>query len=308
MEKVIITGPTGAIGIALIKKLIAEETFVIAVCHKGTSRIGNIPKSEYVDIVECDLEEIIRLPQLLNCNEKYGCFVHLAWAGTAGDARNDAGLQIKNIQYTIDAVEAAAELGCERFVGAGSQAEYGRFEGILKPDTATFPENGYGIAKLCAGQLSRIRCEQLELDHIWTRILSVYGPCDGENTLISSLVKKLRNGDRVSCTKAEQIWDYIYSEDAADAMIKLMQHGKNGKTYLVASGESRQLKEYIEIVKGCIDPRADIGYGEIPYSDKQVMNLRADISDLISDTGFSPRYGFEEGISKLLKWHQEGKI
>lgn len=298
-NKVIITGPTGAIGVALINKLISEGIHVTAVCRRNSARIDNIPRSGSVDIIECDLEEIIRLPELIGKADEYDCFFHLAWACTVGDSRNDVDAQINNIRYTMDAVEAAAKLCCRRFIGAGSQAEYGRCADVLRPDTPTFPENGYGIAKLCAGQLSRIRCEQLGIEHIWTRILSVYGPYDGENTLISSLIRKLKNGQHVSCTKAEQIWDYIYSDDAAEALYGIMKKGAPGKTYLVASGESHPLKHYIEIIKNCIDPNAVIGYGEIQYSPLQVMNLSADISELVDDTGFEPHFDFISGVKNI---------
>lgn len=83
-------------------------------------------------------------------------FFHLAWTGTVGAARNDMFQQNKNVEYALEAVELAASLGCKIFVGAGSQAEYGRVEGKLCADTPVFPENGYGIAKLCAGQMTRI--------------------------------------------------------------------------------------------------------------------------------------------------------
>ena len=55
----------------------------------------------------------------------FDTFYHIAW-GYTGAARNKSTrLQSKNIDYTLDAVEAAAKLGCKRFIGAGSQAEYG---------------------------------------------------------------------------------------------------------------------------------------------------------------------------------------
>lgn len=299
MERVIITGPTGAIGMALIKELTASGTEVVAVCHKGSPRIKNIPRSDHVQVVECDLSEIGSLPEQLDKEKGYGCFIHLAWAGAAGDARNDIGLQMDNIRYTLDAVEVAARLGCRRFIGAGSQAEYGRTNEILKPNTPTFPENGYGMAKLCAGQMSRLRCEQLGIEHIWTRILSVYGPYDSENTLISALVRTLKKGGHFACTGAEQIWDYIYSDDAAKAFVALMDNGIPGKTYMIASGESHPLKYYIDIVKDQINPDAVIGYGEVPYGEKQVMNLRADISGLTDDTGFRIKTDFAAGIDSI---------
>ena len=66
-------------------------------------------------------------------------FFHLAWAHTIGAGRNDMPAQIENIRYTIDAVRTAAAMGCRVFVGTGSQAEYGRVDGVLRADTPTNP-------------------------------------------------------------------------------------------------------------------------------------------------------------------------
>ena len=79
-------------------------------------------------------------------------FFHFAWLGTTGAARNDMYLQNQNVRYALDAVAAAKRFGCHAFIGAGSQAEYGQVEGLLTPETPAFPEMGYGIGKLCAGQ------------------------------------------------------------------------------------------------------------------------------------------------------------
>ena len=199
-------------------------------------------------------------------------------------------------------MEVAALLGCKKFIGAGSQAEYGRYEGKLNADVPAFPENGYGIAKLCAGQMSRIRCRQLGIQHIWTRVLSVYGPYDGENTMVISMIRRMLQGERPICTKGEQIWDYIYSRDAAKAFYLLGESGQDGKVYCIGSGQGIPLKEYISTIRKQIDESLEIGFGEVPYSDKQVMYLCADIRELQKDTGFGPEYSFEEGIRETIEW------
>lgn len=300
MERAIITGPTGAIGIALIQELIQKKVNVVAVCHKGSKRIARIPKSEFVKVVECNLEDLNKLPDIIN--DKCDVFYHFAWACTVGDSRNNTDAQVKNIQYTLEAVEAAAKLGCKKFIGAGSQAEYGRYEGYLNSLVPTFPENGYGIAKLCAGQMSRIRCMQLSIEHIWTRVLSVYGPYDGENTMVMSIIKQLLEKKCPSCTKGEQIWDYLYSKDAGKAFYLLGEKGISGKVYCVGNGQGKPLSEYIETIRNAIDKALPIGLGNIPYGDKQVMHLCADISELTNDTGFIPEYSFEEGILETIAW------
>lgn len=300
MKRVIITGPTGAIGMALIQKCIENNVEVTAVCHRGSARTARIPISDRVKVVECSLNEMDKLPKLLA--GRYDVFFHFAWACTVGEGRNDVEAQTLNIRHTMDAVETAAKLGCECFIGAGSQAEYGRVEGKLGDDTPVFPENGYGIAKLCAGQMSRLRCGQLGMRHIWFRVLSVYGKYDGEQTMIISSIRKMLSGESPEYTPAGQMWDYIYSEDAARAFYLAAEKGRNGAVYCLGSGRARPLREYIEIMRDETAPKLTLKFGEKPYAEKQVMYLCADISKLQNDTGFVPRVEFEEGIRETIEW------
>ena len=303
MKRVIITGPTGAIGMALIRKYTEMEAEVTAVCHRGSRRISRIPVSDRVRVVECSLDEMKTLPELLE--GRYDVFIHLAWACTAGEGRNDTDAQTQNIKYTMDAVEAAGRLGCTCFVGAGSQAEYGRVEGRLSAETPTFPENGYGIAKLCAGQLGRLRCSQLGIRHIWFRVPSVYGKYDGEQTMVMSSIRRMLRGESPEYTPAEQMWDYLYSEDAAQAFYLAAEKGKDGAVYCLGSGQAVPLKEYIEIIRDEIAPGLPLKFGARPYAEQQVMYLCADISELQKDTGFEPVVGFRDGIRETVQWMRE---
>lgn len=302
MERIIITGPTGAIGIALIRQCIQEGTEVYAVCRKNSKRIKRIPKHTRVHIREYDLDELkdISSSDIPKCD----VFYNLGWDGTTGESRNDMSLQLKNVQYTLDAVRTAERLGCKAFIGAGSQAEYGRAEGKLNESTPAFPENGYGMAKLCAGQMSRIECNKRGIKHIWTRILSVYGPYDNESSMIVQTIQKLLQGEKPVFTKAEQLWDYIYCEDAARALFLLGESGKGNKIYCIGSGNAHKLVDYIYILRNQINPEFPLGIGELPYGKKQVMYLCADIKDLQEDTGFQPKVSFEEGIRNTIIWQR----
>ena len=210
-------------------------------------------------------------------------------------------LQTKNIRYALDAVGVARRFGCKKFIGAGSQAEYGRVEGKLKPDTPTFPEMGYGYAKLCAGQMTKDYAHQLGMEHIWTRILSIYGPNDGKQSMIMSTIAKLLKGEVPKFTKGEQLWDYLYSDDAAKALHLLGEKGKDGKVYVLGSGQVHPLAEYICTIRDIVDPGAKIKIGAVPYSDRQVMHLEADIGAIKRDTGWSPLVEFKEGIIKIVQ-------
>lgn len=298
MQRAIITGATGAVGTALINELIKHNIEVLVILREGSLRNEHIPDHPLVIKKYCDLSNLFTIQY--DGNVKYDVFYHLAWMGTTGQARDDMYLQNLNIKYALDAVNMAKRFGCQTFIGAGSQAEYGRVEGLLKPDTPTKPETGYGIAKLCAGQMTREYAKKLGVGHIWVRILSVYGPYDTENSMVMSTINKLKNNIVPLLTKGEQMWDYLYSADAARAFYLLGEKGIYGKTYVLGSGKAKPLKEYIEEIHSVTNPDCDISFGAIPYAEKQVMHLQADITEIRKDTGFEPAVEFKTGIETLI--------
>lgn len=299
MKRVIVTGATGVIGTALINELINNNIEVLAFCRKDSTRNKNIPVNSLVQTIYCDLTDLAQIQNITG--KKYDVFYHFAWIGTTGAARNDMYLQNKNVAYSLDAVGAAKRFGCHTFIGAGSQAEYGRAEGVLTSDTPVFPETGYGIAKLCAGQMTRGYAHQFGMKHIWVRILSVYGPNDGAQSMVMSTINKLKAGETPQFTKGEQIWDYLYSGDAARAFRLVGEKGIDGKTYVLGSGVARPLSEYIEDIRKTVNPSVGIELGVIPYGEKPVMHLCADTSELTADIGWKAEKVFADGIASILE-------
>lgn len=303
MKRAIITGATGAVGTALVKELITNNVETLVLCREGSRRNHQIPDHPLVTRKHCSLDQLASIEN--DTGKDYDVFYHFAWMGTIGDARNDMYLQNQNVRYALDAVGAAKRFGCKKFIGAGSQAEYGRVEGVLKPGTPAFPEMGYGIAKLCAGQMTRELAHQCGMEHNWVRILSVYGPNDGAQSMVMSTIHKLQNGEVPQFTKGEQMWDYLYSGDAARAFRLVGEKGINGKTYVLGNGKARPLADYIKIIRDEVNPKAKLELGAIPYAPKQVMYLQADVEELRRDTGFKPEMRFDEGIKKILEGMRE---
>lgn len=319
MKKAYITGPTGAIGLALIDKLNSEGINVTVFVRPDSERAERLIAEgafSNVKVVKCDLSGLKDLSTasglVADLNSDESVFYHLGWMGTSGESRMDMRLQLKNIEYTIDAVELAGRLNCKRFVGVGSQAEYGRTPLDLNSYSSCNPENGYGVAKLAAGKMSLIRAKQLGLEHVWTRVLSVYGKGDNENTLIASLISNLCRGESAHCTKGEQIWNYINSKDAAEFLRRLGDaEGADGNTYLIAGTEKHILRKYMETVRKIVaeetnDRSVRIMYDK-PYPEGQVMHLSADISETVAVTGYTPQIQFEDGIRELVKTKLNGK-
>jgi len=297
MEKIAITGATCMIGSAIARCALERGMDVLCVIRKDTGRLDSLPKSERIKIVYADIAEYAGL----DISGGYDVFYHLAWEKTFGASRDDADTQAANIQYTLDAVRLAKRLGCKKFIGAGSQAEYGTVTEQLTCGTPVNPLSGYGIAKYAAGRLSGLLCSQLGLQFNWMRILSTYGPLDGGHTLIMYAINELRAGRSPAFTKCEQIWDYLYCDDAARAFLAVGSSGVDGKTYPLGSGNPRRLSEYLESLRDAVNPNGVLQFGKKEYYPHQPMYLCADISELENDTGWRPEVSFEDGVRKIIQ-------
>lgn len=297
MKKIAITGATGQIGLALVDIAIKHNCEVVCLVNPNSPRDAKIPKHPLVHTEECALSEYHSFsPKTNSCD----AFFHLAWANTLGASRDNIQSQIHNIQYTLDAINLAQRMGCNVFVGAGSQAEYGTVDKPLTPYTPCFPTSGYGIAKHAAGLLAKLRCKELSLRFNWIRVLSIYGKNDSSQTLISYLFEELSSNRKPALTLCEQQWDYLHSDDAGQAFWHIGKSGKDGKTYVLGSGQGQELRHYVEEIYRQTKASCGLGFGEKSYYPHQPMHLVADISELTKDTGWTPKISFEEGIAKFF--------
>lgn len=312
MQSIILTGATSMLGIALIQSCLKRGTRVTALVRENSQKLAALPDSPLLTVHPCELDNLKNLLAgplsalgILQSAQNADAFYHLAWGSTSHTGREDARAQAANIDTTLDAAELAARLSCKRLVGAGSQAEYGRKDHAIREDEPVAPETAYGAAKYAAGKLSAQRCAELGMEHVWTRIFSVYGPYNAKSTMVMSVIGTLLKGETPALTPCGQMWDYLYSADAGEALYLAGEKGQPGKTYNIGSGAIRPLSEYVEELKNTIDPALKLGIGQNPYSPKQVMHLLADITALKEDTGFAPQTSFEEGIAKTIQWYRE---
>ena len=258
MKRVVITGATGMIGMSLIQCMIEKNIEVLAIIRENSNRRNNLNKfNNKIKIVECNLENYCNLE--LNDNN-YDTFFHLAWNGTLNYERDDASKQGVNVEYTIDTVNLAHRLGCNTFIGVGSQAEFGNVDGIISEKTEAEPNTEYGINKLKSCMESRKKAQELGMRHIWTRVFSVYGPYDGENTMLIKSIKAFNEGWSLDYTLGTQNWDYIYSDDVANALYLLGERGKDNEIYCIASGKTKKLYEFIEILRNKINSNIKLNF------------------------------------------------
>jgi len=295
MKKVIITGATSYIGIALINLLIKKGYKVTAIIRPNSSRKNWLQVDPSLTVIDCELNDIDQI--VLPDYGKYDHFYHIGWFSDYSNSRYNLDGQFHNLAYNLKAVRLAHQYGCSTFISVGSQAECGRLShklGITTPDN---PETAYGVVKCLAAKATLELCEEFGIKHCWPRLLSAYGPYERPGTLISQCLNACRMRQSLDMTKCEQIWDYIYVGDVAAALMLIAEKGKHGVKYPIGSGIGRKLYNYIEDIAFLTGNRKLLdGIGKRSYSDDQVMYLVSDINDLANDTGFQPSVSFSEGI------------
>jgi Nucleoside-diphosphate-sugar epimerases len=298
ISSAIITGGTGPIGFKLVQRLVSHGCKVLLITSPTSARHQIFAGYDKVEIVPAGLEGL----RNLDLGQPWDVFFHLGWIASENRARrDDPKLQADNIGYALDAVACAARSGCKVFVGAGSQAEYGRLETPARPDSPTNPTEAYGIAKLAAGRLSAVLCRQLGMRHCWARIHSVFGEHDRQTTLIMYVIGCLLRGESPRLTACEQQWDYLYSGECAEALWRLALTGADGMAYPLGSGEKRSLKEYLQEVRSALGVETPLDFGALPYPPGQVMHMQADIAQLAEDTGWKPKNDFSANIRHVAE-------
>ena len=298
---IVVTGATSMIGTAIVRAYLRNSVKTIyAVVRPNSKNLYRLPNDQRIKVVECAADEYTNLINTIQ--EKCDTFFHIAWDGTGATRNKSTYGQAQNILYTLTALKVAKELGCEKFIGSGSQAEYGRLDvPQIDEDSPTKPVIPYGIAKLAAGQLALVEAEKLDIDCFWVRIFSVYGPYDKPTTMISNAIPKMQAGERMAFTAGVQKWEYLNADDAGRAFYLIGEKSHGRKVYCLGSGEAKELKEFIYTLRDIVNPEAELGIGDVPYKGTEIMNLCADISRIHDDTGWSPEISFEEGIRSLLE-------
>jgi nucleoside-diphosphate-sugar epimerase len=302
LKRVIVTGAGGPLGISLINECVGQGAEVCAVVRPQSAKIQNIPEHRLVSVVQSDISDI---ETLINSVEGgFDAFFHLAWTHTGDAGRDDVLLQSDNIRYALLAAKTAAFLGCKVFVGTGSQAEYGAVNQVIDESTEEKPVTAYGMVKLAAGKLVAEYCRSLGIRCNWVRVFSVYGPHENDYILTSYVIRTLLDNKKPTLTQCEQIWDYLYCEDAANALYLIAKEAKESGVYCLGSGEGVKLKDAITVIRNTVDPRLPLVFGEKPYSDNQIMLLVSDITKLKNDTSFLPKTDFIAGIAKTIDWYR----
>ncbi len=297
MKSAIVTGAAGFVGKAVVKELIKNNVHVFAVDLPSSPK-DDLPKE--VEIVEADFTQYRLLTNLLRRSEAE-VFYHFAWAGTSGQARSDIALQLSNVSASCEAVKIASSLGCKRFVFPASIMQF-EADALLEMEQSPGESAIYSVSKKAADSMARITAAKYGIEYVAGLISNIYGPGETSPRLVNSTIRKLLNGEHTSFSPGEQLYDFIYSEDAARAFYFIGNAGKSGAMYYIGNQAPRPLKEFLLEIRDVVSPGTKLGIGEISFSGISLTYREFDMKRLHRELGFEPKVSFQEGIKQTAEW------
>lgn len=304
MKRVIITGADGFVGSYTVKYFLNQGVEVLAIGKESAPKRLHFHKN--MDYMQCDISDVKFLLDNIK-RYKYDTFIHFAWSGSAGPARCDYNLQLNNALYTVECLKVAKELGCNRFVCAGSIMEY-------EVELVTHAQGSrlgmgyiYGIGKQTAHNMCKSIAANIGIDLIWPIITNAYGVGEISHRFISTTLSKIIKNQPLLFTAATQNYDFVYITDVAKAFYLIAKNGKPFCEYVIGSSKAKPLKEFILEIQCAFPHVGEFQFGDVPFTGINLPLHFFDTNVTEVDCGFKAEIDFKEGILMTMDWMRDIK-
>lgn len=299
MKNVVITGADGFVGSYTTEHFLKNGLNVLAL-DVGKKPL-RLKESAGLTYMQCDISNTAAMLDKIP-RGVYDTFVHFAWAGSAGPSRMDYNLQMRNALNTVECMKTARELGCTRFVCAGSIMEYEVEAAIHSQGSKPGMSYIYGMGKHIAHCLCKSVAVDIGIELVWPMITNAYGVGEMSPRFVNTTLRKIINGESLQFTAATQNYDFVYVTDVAKAFYQIANNGKPYCEYMIGSGHARPLKEFIlEMQRECA-PNVEPLFGDIPFTGTNMPLSTFDTSDTERDCGFKAEISFAEGARMTMDW------
>lgn len=296
--KVFITGASGFIGSYVFRNLIQAGHTVLSM-KRATTNLWRIDdcasRAEWIEDSEHFDDEL--------CKFAPDVIINLAWNGVEAKDRTNWTVQESNILMQQRLLDIALKSGTKKFIGAGSQSEYGDFEGKIAEDYPANPKNAYAAAKISSLYILRTFCELNGIEWYWFRIFPQFGPYESTNWLIPSLIKSICTQDHMDLTPGEQQLSYLYVGECANAIVSPLYSSNKSGVYNVCADNPQTLKELVTSIKNNISPNFDLRFGAMPYRYGQSMYMCGDTSKLKNNLYTINTSTFEERMTETIEYY-----
>lgn len=312
MKSALVTGATGFLGSVLVNRLQRENVeLTCLVRSQSISKAHSLFKESRVRIVDVPSFETPVLQSKLAGISAEVIF-HLASYGVQEGDRDTDRLVEGNVSILLHLLQATAQWPVRRFIHAGSCSEYGYpiSDGSLIDETHPLrPESLYGAVKAASVLCGSASAGSLGIPFVTLRLFGIYGTREAPRRLIPYLTSRLQNDRPVDLTPGEQVRDFLFEDDVAEAFIAAATADglKSGEAYNVCSSQPMRIREIGEIVADAMGkPHELLHWGERPYRADEPMWLVGDNRRFrAAIPSWQPTVSMSDGIHRMLDHARE---
>lgn len=296
MKRILLTGATGFIGLHCLPLLVARGYKVYAVSSRSVAR-------EEEASVHWHQANLLDFPQVAALMDEVrpSHLLHFAWYTVPGKYWTSAE-NLRWVQASVSLLQTFAAHGGQRVVMAGSCAEYDwRYGYCSEATTPLAPMTLYGVCKHSLQLIVSAFAKQTGLSAAWGRIFFLFGPHEHPDRLVPYVTQSLLRGEVARCSHGNQIRDFLYVQDVADAFVSLLDSGVSGAIN-IASGKPVALRELIYKIAAKFKREDLIELGAISTPPDEPSLLVADVRRLHDEVGWTPKYDLDTGLQQTIEW------
>lgn len=295
---ILVTGGSGFIGRYVVNKLVAEGRKVLVVTRN--KRYMQVPETDNVTIVETSLANIEDLISKLQDYDIKSC-IHLAWEGIPDYSYE---MSSKNLQYGLNILKICKRFGVKNLVITGSCWEYRNPEGSISVNSEIDYSNAFKAAKNSLHMMAHAFCVENGIHLNWMRLFYVYGPGQRSGSLIPHIIKCFEDGKQPELNGAYNENDFVYVEDAADAIVRCTLNHSYPETLNVGSGHATRV---LDIVK-MIAEEYDMPFDSVAYEKRSGVSYYADGEEIKDTCGWKANVDMNTGIKNMIKEARKIKL
>jgi nucleoside-diphosphate-sugar epimerase/carbamoylphosphate synthase large subunit len=293
-KNILLTGGTGFLGTALLKKLIIDDNIKNIYCiyrdEKNIKITNN--KIKYLKIEDLENEK--------NIIKNIYCLIHLAFGRTINGVENIA----KSLEFTNKIFNIALKNHFLKIINISTQAIYGtKKELFWTENTLSSPETPYAMAKYSSELLlQNLSLMNPKISITSLRVAALVGEDIGKDALIYKFINTIFNNQNLTINGGTQSFDYIDVEDVSKAILKLIYYDNLKKIYNIGSGKSINILDLSEIILNKVKKYKQTNTKIILKKDDTIkMNFGMNIDKIKKDILWYPKVRIEDTVENILK-------